>query len=349
MVKSPLPFTNSARPETDASSSGSNLPSLEVSELKMFIEMWLMECEIRQHSDATLANRRLLTEKLLWFYEEKKFTICNKLTLTQFMLYVKNGHKEEGGRWGNTQLTKAASAGTSATYHRHLRALFNWIVKDGGLAASPMESIASPVDRPDDIQPFTELQMQALFAAARKTAHPKRDEAILMLLLDSGARISEICALRRGDLDVKARSARVEGKGGKQRSIYISPATMRAIWQYMQEDVYEDTDPLFAADRGTRAGDALTRSGMQQLIHRIAKIAGITRTHCSPHTFRHTFAVMYLKAKNGRPGGSQLSLMQILGHTNVKMTSRYVQLAQSDVAHEHRMNSPVEQIKRRKT
>ena len=310
--------------------------------------MWLIDCEIRRHSDTTLANRKLLGEKLIWFHDHKKFAECNKQTLCAFFLYVANGHKEPGGRWGNPWMTKAASSGTSSTYHRILRALFNWIVKDGGLAESPMESVAAPVDRPDEIVPFTDGEIAALFAAADRTAHPKRDRAILFFLLDSGARISEICGLKRGDIDVKGRSASVEGKGGKRRQIYVSASTFRALWQYLQEDEFDELDAVFRADRGTRAGDALSRSGMQQLIHRIAAIAGVKRARCSPHTFRHTFAVMYLRPKNGKPGGSQLSLMQILGHTNVKMTQRYVHLAQADVAQEHRINSPVEQIKRRK-
>ena len=307
-----------------------------------------MDCEIRQHSDTTLNNRRFLTEKLIWFFDHRKIEVCNKITLAQFLLYLKNGHKDEGGRWGNPKLTQAVSSGTAATYHRNLRALFNWMVQDGSLLASPMENLAAPIDRPDDINPFTDAEVQALFIAARKTAHPKRDEAILMFLLDSGARVSEICSLRRGDMDPKSRCARIEGKGGKKRNIYVSAATFRAVWQYMGECKHEPDDPLFRSDRGTRAGSALTRSGMQQLIERVAKIAGVTRDRCCPHTFRHTFAVMYLRPKNGRPGGSQMALMQILGHTNVKMTSRYVHLAQADVAHEHRMNSPVEQMRRRK-
>jgi integrase len=62
---------------------------------------------------------------------------------------------------------------------------------------------------------------------------------------------------------------------------------------------------------------------------------------CSPHTFRHTFAILFL-----RGGGNQFTLMQLLRHTNLAMTYRYVYLAQADVENENRQFSAVEKRNR---
>ena len=99
---------------------------------------------------------------------------------------------------------------------------------------------------------------------------------------------------------------------------------------------------MFLSDRGTRAGEALTRNGLAQLIARLGQSAGVEAVRCSPHTFRHTFSVNFLRA-----GGNVFSLMQFLGHTNPQMTSRYVSLAQADLASQHRQFSPLDQMRKK--
>ena len=66
---------------------------------------------------------------------------------------------------------------------------------DGEIEVSPMERISKPIDRPDQLNPFTKDQLLRLLAATKKTRHPKRDEAILLLMLDTGIRVSELCTL----------------------------------------------------------------------------------------------------------------------------------------------------------
>jgi site-specific recombinase XerD len=68
----------------------------------------------------------------------------------------------------------------------------------------------------------------------------------------------------------------------------------------------------------------------------------IEATRCSPHTFRYTFAVEFLRAV-----GNVFSLQQPLGHTSLHMTNRYVALAQGDIENQHRQFSPVERLKGR--
>jgi site-specific recombinase XerD len=60
-----------------------------------------------------------------------------------------------------------------------------------------------------------------------------------------------------------------------------------------------------------------------------------------PHTFRHTFAVMFLRA-----GGNTFTLQQLLGHTSLAMTNRYVALAQADIENQHRQFSPADHLKK---
>jgi site-specific recombinase XerD len=311
-------------------------PALDVSKLERYAEGWLLSGDISQHSHRTLEARRDIVNKLLWFLRHKRLDTCGTLELRQFLAYLTHGHREPGGRWGNPHMTKPVRPRTVKDYHGHLRTLFRWIVAEGGLNVSPMDRIPVPTARADQIQPFTSEQLNALFAAARRGRHPRRDEAILLFLLDTGVRASELCDLRLKDVDSSGRRATVLGKGNKHRTVSFQKTTARALWQYLKEDEREVDDPLFISERG----EPFTRSGLLQLIERLGKAARITAVRCSPHTFRHTFAVEFLRA-----GGNVFTLQQMLGHTSLHMTNRYVALAQADIENQHRQFSPVERLK----
>lgn len=312
---------------------------VSVANLEKYADGWIISCQISQHSERTLGNRRMVLEKLLWFFKQKKIQDCGVNELRLFLAYLSTGHKDPGGRWGNPQLTETVKSRTVKDYHATLRTLFNWIVDEGALTTSPMERIPVPVDRPDSIEPFTDAQVKALLEASKKTRQPRRDEAMLLFLLDTGCRASEVCNLNLNHVDMSGKKATVEGKGGKSRPVYFGRTTARALWQYLREDERSPQDPLFQSERGER----LTRSGLRQLIERIGIVAGIEAVRCSPHTFRHTFAITFL-----REGGNQFTLMQLLGHTHLAMTARYVHLAQADVENQHRQYSPVERLKGKK-
>jgi integrase len=83
----------------------------------------------------------------------------------------------------------------------------------------------------------------------------------------------------------------------------------------------------------------MTVSGLSHLVTKIVKKAGVVRTHIGPHTFRHTFAVEFL-----RLGGNQFTLQQRMGHTCMEMTKRYVTYAQADINRQARMFSPADAL-----
>lgn len=312
--------------------------SLATAKILRCAEGCLFSGDIDQHSSRTIGARRDIIDKRLWFLKHKSFETCGTHELRQFLGYVTNGHKEPGGRWGNPHMTKPVRPRTVHTYHGHLRTFFRWLVAEGEMEASPMERIPVPTSRADQIQPFTSAQVNALLAAAKQSRHARRDEAVLYFLLDTGLRASELCSLKIKDVDMTGRRCTVLGKGNKHRLINFQKTTAKALWQFLKEDAREPEDPLFISERG----DPLTRSGLLQLIERLGTAAKISTARCSPHTFRHTFAVEFLRA-----GGNVFSLQQMLGHTSLHMTNRYVALAQADIENQHRQYSPVERLKNR--
>jgi integrase/recombinase XerD len=90
---------------------------------------------------------------------------------------------------------------------------------------------------------------------------------------------------------------------------------------------------LFLSERGL----PLTESGIQQMLRRYSRKAGISGVRCSPHTFRHTFAKNYLLN-----GGDVFSLQKILGHSSLASVRTYLNLFANDIKTQHQRFSPVD-------
>jgi site-specific recombinase XerD len=157
-----------------------------------------------------------------------------------------------------------------------------------------------------------------------------RNRAVILLLLDCGLRISELCSLRIRDY----RSGRIYielGKGGKGRSCPVSPLTVQAIDEYLQgRESWSPDAPLFITNRGK----PMDRHNFRNVLWRLGRRLEITKVH--PHRFRHTFAITFL-----RNGGNIYTLQRILGHSTLEMVQRYLHIAQADIDADHARASPV--------
>jgi site-specific recombinase XerD len=311
--------------------------ALNLSDLEFFIKDWLLDCECRQHTQATLGWRRRATGKLLWFLQTNGHEWCGTSELRGFLSYLTRGHQEGGGRWGNARFNRPVSARTVKDYHGCLRALFNWMVNDGVIETSPMARIASPIHRPDQVQPFTHEQVLALLEAARRSREALRNEAILLLALDVGLRASELCQLCVKDIDINNRMCRVLGKGNKHRTLYFGRTTAKALWRYLREEERQPEDPVFCSFFGRR--QPMDRNGFRLLMRRLGQVAQIRVVRCSPHTLRHTFAISFLRA-----GGNIWSLKEILGHTQLHQSLLYAAVSEADVEAQQRMFSPADRF-----
>jgi site-specific recombinase XerD len=237
-------------------------------------------------------------------------------------------------------MTKPVSQRTVLHYYGNLRTFFQWLVKEDLIEASPVDRIAMSPAKTPPIQPFTDEQIEALILAARQSRFASRNEALVRFLVDTGVRASELCSIKLDQVEPGERCIEILGKGRKRRFIYYGRYTARALRHYLQERELKDGVPLFVSEGGTTPHQALTRLGVLQIIADLGKAAGLRNVRCSPHTFRHTFAVSFL-----RNGGNVFSLKEILGHSSLVMTNRYVTYAQSDLSNQHRQFSPGDRLK----
>ena len=216
-----------------------------------------------------------------------------------------------------------------AGYVRGLRAVGNWLAADGLAEARALRTLARPRVPHKLIDPLSDADLRRLLAVA-----DVRDRAIVLLLLDTGLRVSEAAGITLGDLRPDT-SIKVLGKGAKERIVPVGAVARGAIGRYLERrGGGAPNEPLFLGPVGQR----LTLTGIQQLLRRLRARAGIA-ARCNPHTFRHTFAHNYLVN-----GGDVFTLQRMLGHTSLEMVRRYVALADADVATRHRAASPADRL-----
>ena len=210
-----------------------------------------------------------------------------------------------------------------------------------------VRDVTKPRWRPHPVNPFSEAEVKALVRAAewnapyvRNSGKPVRtkrhtalrDMAIVLVLVDTGLRASELCALEWRDYNQEAARLRVRhGKGDKERFVYLGAASQKALWRFLSSHKLEHNDPLFP----TREGTAINRMNLRNLLLVLARNAKVDHVH--PHRFRHTFAVAFL-----RNGGNVFELQRILGHERLDTVKIYMQLAQSDIATAQRKHSPAD-------
>ena len=221
---------------------------------------------------------------------------------------------------------------TRSIHIKNLRVLYRWMVAEGYREDEPMVRIPNP--RIPQVFPKTvsDDDIKALIKTAKKSP---RDLAIVLLLLDTGLRASELGSLERDDVDIDNRTLLVRvGKGRKSRMVYFSILTARALRRHLAHR--KDTDPaLFLSERY----QPINRDSLRHLTYRLSDRAGIKRV--SPHMLRHTFATQYVAS-----GGDPFSLQRIMGHADNRIAMRYVHLNGGDVQAAHSRHSPVERVLR---
>jgi integrase/recombinase XerD len=156
--------------------------------------------------------------------------------------------------------------------------------------------------------------------------HTARDLAIVGLMLLHGLRSAEVLALNLEHVLFSEAQLRVHGKGNKLRFLPLAPETTQLLDHYLR---LERPNPprsaaLFVVLKGPARGTRMTPAGLRSLFRYHRQTTGIQLAN--PHRFRHTFASDMVRA-----GMSLPALMQLMGHTDIETTMRYVQVTAQDV------------------
>ena len=280
--------------------------------------------------------------------DQKVANISSK-DLTNYLAWLRTDYKPK--RWNRNEEPLAPKS--LKNVYTALKSFFKWLSVEFNMQ-DPFVNIPSPKFPPHSIEIFTREEIDKLLKACvySREANPgnrrsfvmrrpsaDRDKALVLALLDTGLRASEICSLRVEDTDLKTGKITIRqgigggAKGGKGRVVFLGKVARKAVWLYLvkREDGEDPNAPLFISHHDR----PFNRNSLRILIRRLGERAEISRAH--PHKFRHTFATTYL-----RSGGDIFTLQALLGHASLDMVRHYVRIAELDIENAHRKASPVD-------
>lgn len=293
--------------------------------LRSLVDQYLLRCSVEGKSPRTVRA-----------YRE---------TLGRFLLAVPTTDPLEVG---SEQLYEYLSGFTHLSletrhrYFREVRCFFNWLVEAGYLDHNPFRGMRNVRLPRRIVQPFSSDELARLLGAcSARGPIGTRDRAMVLTLLDTGMRCSELVLLGLDDLDVPGGRIRVlHGKGNKQRVVPFAGRCRGALEEYL--GLRRDAPgPLFLAATGhgdLRQGVALQPNGLKQMQRRLGSDTGIAKVHA--HRFRHTYATWAIQHD-----ARELDVQYLLGHSSPDMVRRYSSSYRSEqAALRHYRFSPGDQM-----
>lgn len=282
---------------------------MDISTLRMLGESWALSLKAERKSPQTLKTYGDGLRFYLAWCESKGASPLERASART---------------WTASLLDGGAAASTTRSRQLAIRRFTAWLTDEGEIDSDPFVGLKSPKLDEKVIEPLTDVELKALIKACTppKGADPKvalrhrRDEAMIRLMLETGARAGEVVALEVADINLADGVAIVRrGKGGKGRPTPFGPHVATALDRYLRlrrHHRLHESPALWLGDRGK----GFTYDALHKTLKERAAAAGIERFH--PHMLRHTAAHRWLAA-----GGSESGLMAVAGWTRPDMLMRY--------------------------
>jgi site-specific recombinase XerC len=199
---------------------------------------------------------------------------------------------------------------------------------EGAIEASPMLRLRPP-KAPTKLTPIMRDgdTRKILDTCRGRDFIDTRDEAIIRLLSNTGARLSEVAGLRVDDVDLRLDAVVFHGKGARDRRVRLGPKTARAVSRHLRLRTEVRGSNLSALWLAARGGQPLAANGIKLMLKRRGERAGVVGVHA--HRWRHTFAHEWKLA-----GGDSGDLMLLLGWSSDDMPRHYGASAAAERAQE---------------
>lgn len=203
------------------------------------------------------------------------------------------------------------------------RSFFGWLRRKRYRCDNPAELLDQIKYDSTIKKPYTDEDRERIRCSCRR----ERDLALVDVLYSTAARVSEIVALNRSDIDFVENGCIVRGKGGKERPVYLNASAAYHLQMYLRSR--EDQNPaLFVECR--KPHNRLTRNGIEAILRRLGAAAGVENVH--PHRYRRTALT------NAANRGMPLQDVQYLaGHASPDTTMIYCTVDRGKVKAEHKM------------
>lgn len=259
---------------------------------------------IEGRSNNTLSRYRRMIERL---YDAVKVPI-RQISVFHLRKYLSD------------EKAKGLSDSTLDGMRQIFSAYFGWLQKEGLIRENPTTNLGAIKCTKKVRKPYSAVDIERI----KECCSCDRDKAIVSLLLSTGCRISEVCALNRNSIDFANAEILVLGKGNKERTVFLDDVAIMLIKRYI--DSRTDSDEALFVGKGTHR---LHPGGVRFMLKTIAKKAGVENVH--PHRFRRTLATNLIDH-----GMAIQEVASILGHDKLDTTMAYVYLDKNNVKNAYR-------------
>lgn len=213
---------------------------------------------------------------------------------------------------------------------RAIRTLIRWCIAEELIDTNPLRNVRIPTPSKQVLPAFTPHDVKKLLAVAPD----ERATALVLFLLDTGMRVSEVARLNGEDIDLSAGTVAVRtSKTGRSRIAFLSAQTRKTLIRYYKRAGWaEGAEPVW---RTTSGDNRITSSGIRQILKAMGNEAGVKGA--SPHQFRRTFAIWSL-----RRGVNLHVLARLMGHAGITVLRQYLDITDTDLSEAHRQAAIVE-------
>lgn len=217
---------------------------------------------------------------------------------------------------------------------QNLSSFFNWCIRQEILTKNPLTSQGLHKKKDDGkIKPASlEDIKKFLNSFDRTTFYGLRNYIITLLMIDTGIRTSELRRLKESDFDASAKQITISkhiSKTRKNRIVYLSDTTSRLLVKLIKVKPEGFSELLFP----TIEGNEMKTEGLSGEFAKQSKRAGVKIT---PYQLRHTFASYFIAN-----GGDVFTLQNLMGHADLRMTKRYVEVDENQKQQAHKAYSPL--------
>ena len=312
--------------------------------LKLLVNGFVLTKQTEGKSPRTVEFYSENLKRFLWYASRQGWSddirMVTEWHIREFLGYLAN-EKRRWGLEGNGSETSQGKVSYATVHHYFvvLANFFGWVVREGFMAESPMAKIKVAKPKTKVIKPYALEEISRMIAVCdcdyehNAKFLGSRNKAIILVLVDSGVRLSELIGMRLGDVNCSNGNIRVMGKGSKERVVRIGKVAQKARWRYLIHRPENGHKELWLNEEKR----PLSCGGVQCFIKRLKERARIDGSG-SVHRFRHTFAVNFLRVDK-----NVFNLQYLLGHSELEMVRRYTAtLGMEDALKAHEKASPVD-------
>ena len=317
------------------------------------IRNFLLEMEISNLAPGSVHNSGLTLGEMAEFGEQagwsESLVDLDRDRVLEFLVHLKSRPSRDSRRRPVLDADgRPRSIGDAyyRTCYRRLSAFFNWCLKHDYIEVDPLRNMpvprvakrVVPTVSEDDFKRLLLVTDPGLYKTGCWHFLGVRDQALLWLFFDTPGRNGEIGGLRTDQVNLKERRIMVEGKGRKERYMYLGAVTVRALGRYqvLRDSLAQATDCWWV----NSVGGAMSADWVYSGLKRIARRAGVEGLH--PHRFRHTFSIAMIE------GGVPLPTLEVMGGWEKIPDTYLATLGDKAARAAHKMVSPADRLAGRK-